>query len=77
MGSGKKAGLCNGSTLTGFDKVALRSRGTSAMRTGQDQTAKRPDISWAQWDRCVLVLTGLDSTLGSVTYLLCDFGQED
>lgn len=47
------------------------------MRTGQDQTAKRPDISWVQWDRCVLVLTGLDSTLGSVTYLLCDFGQED
>lgn len=47
------------------------------MRVGWNHRTERSDISWLQWNRHVLALTDLDSTLGAISYLLCDPEQED
>lgn len=47
------------------------------MREGWNHRTERTDISWVQWNREVSVLTDLDSTLSTISYLLCDPEQED
>lgn len=46
------------------------------MRVGWNHRAERPDI-WVQSNRYVPALTDLDSTLGTISYLLGDPEQED